>query len=454
MPSWNTLDTEVLEKWEKALNTKRDATLEEQLQEITHYYQYLIRNRHDYGNLAYQVIQDIGFEGKLANRYLQHLAQKGSIEFTAEKRQALMLNLALADVAARKGNAGHAIPLKDIEKYHIKIFKDKAGLPEAAWAGTLFEKHMGTGTWRFGQGPTDQNGGLFNWQHLNQFFRKASDTGTEAHRDFAKASMVFYTEGVLHAAILESPLEFLKYMVNTIQNLQSTDEGLAYNPFMKLCAQVLLRDKWNSCFRAIEANDWNIAYQLPKTMEEILQLTNKVMSGMYAGDPAMDVMVKMPEYQCNQAKAFSQFFAQKSGINPGVEAQLAYDEGVGADDDKPLYNACEAENQEIRRRHQELCMLWSTPCDFNGWEPPSWQLHDCSDYTQTLLAAARGCLPCKDLIAEAKMGFTQSMPTEESTVSITPVQTALHSQQTSPFFFAQQWPQMPAFGFRYLGMGV
>lgn len=67
---------------------------------------------------------------------------------------------------------------------------------------------MGTGTWRFGQGPADQNSGLFNLKNLNQFFRKVSDTGTEAHQDFAKASMVFYTEEVLKEAILEAPIEF------------------------------------------------------------------------------------------------------------------------------------------------------------------------------------------------------------------------------------------------------
>ena len=57
-------------------------------------------------------------------------------------------------------------------------------------------------------------------------------------------------------------------MLNVIKTLQATDEKLEYNPLLKMCAQVLLRDKWNSCFRAIEANDGELDYHPPKTLDE------------------------------------------------------------------------------------------------------------------------------------------------------------------------------------------
>lgn len=127
------------------------------------------------------------------------------------------------------------------------------------------------------------------------------------------------------------------------------------------------------------------------------------MAGLYVGAPEQSVMEETPEYQCGQAKAFSQIFVQKLDIHPGVEAQLAYDAGVGANDHKPLYNACEAENQKIRREALEACMIWRhySELDFDGGicEPPSWQLNDCTAYTQALLSAVRGCVTCKDLIA-------------------------------------------------------
>lgn len=73
MPSWKTLDKAEMKQWEDKLEAVERANSDEQKKVVGEYYQYLVKNNHAYGNLAYQASQNTGFAGRLANKYLKHI---------------------------------------------------------------------------------------------------------------------------------------------------------------------------------------------------------------------------------------------------------------------------------------------------------------------------------------------------------------------------------------------
>lgn len=257
MPSRTSLNNSTLGNWKTALeDVALNGTAEQQSQLVGQYYSYLSTNGHAYGNLAYQASQNTGFAGALANNYMIQIAQKEGVVVTDTMRQSIMVSLAISDAQARIEAGGSAIPPSQIFNYHVDVFRDKAQISGAAWTGTIFEQHMGSGTWLLGMGPADQNGGKFTVVNLNSFLQKIGDTSSSAHTEFVNFMGAVWNDGVLQKTWADSTLDAkTTFLTQVAGGLVGSWNDIQVSAVWKVVIQGLIRDTWDDCFDAFENYD-------------------------------------------------------------------------------------------------------------------------------------------------------------------------------------------------------
>lgn len=324
MPSWKILDKNELEKWSNQLKDVEHATIKAQQQKIEEYYAYLNENNHIYGNLACRAMQSAGFVGRISNNYLRYLAQRSPTPFTDQTRQALSLNLAIADATARAKNYGEVIQPDVITNYHIQVFQKTANLSKRAWLGTIFEEHIGTGTWMTGQGPADQNGGQFTVENLNRFLRNASTTGTDAHSEFAHLMNVLLNNGVLRQTLVEIPIsESVQTFVGMFRGLKGSIFDIDMKPLVKVWAQSLVRSRWHNCFTTIKSHIEDVMTQ--QMSNTPLILSHLVFDPMWDDKQIHSTLRSNSDYKCSRAGVLSCFLQNHLSVDPVAEASLAYE---------------------------------------------------------------------------------------------------------------------------------
>jgi len=301
MPSGNILRETDLNYWRQQLNEACHGPLpvEETRQIVVAYYNYLSQNNHAYGAFAIQVVENAGFIGRLANTYTRHVVKQHGIEWTEEKWRALMAELASTDLEYRASNSGQVIMPEVIAKYHQKVF-ESAELPQKAWLGTIFEKHGDTGVWMLGQVPEAQHGRPFTVAGVNRLIDRASQSGTEAHRDFAQFISTCLTDRVCYNVLSENLGGFVGFLGRTAYGLDGSLIDLEWHNLFKLYDQFSVRHQVNGCLTA----------------------NGRVFKSVSNPPSVTDAL----DYRCTRAAANAHAFAKEYGLEAAkIEIQLEYE---------------------------------------------------------------------------------------------------------------------------------
>lgn len=120
------------------------------------YYSFLEKEGYSYGGLAFDMSQNTGFYGKVANSYLNSAMKAEHPEWSAAKRSdvrsSFISKLIYADSSARidsiRDGQGGNINKDIVTEYHYAALKELE-LSRNAWGGSMFNEFSGEGDWEF-----------------------------------------------------------------------------------------------------------------------------------------------------------------------------------------------------------------------------------------------------------------------------------------------------------------
>lgn len=255
------------------------------------------------------------------------MAKKEKVDLTDHLRQTIMVHLALSDIQEREDNAGNVIAHSLIRDYHIKTFKDKAGLSPQAWAGTLLEE-IGPGVFMLGQGPIDQHGGTFTVDNLQRFLEQAAEAGSDRHRDMAHFLGALLDDHVACQTMMEAPFsESFQFLHAISTGLDGNKLNLLTSPVTaELGAQWWIRGSYRQLFKTLETQATQAPQSVIPTPEDMQKMFARLMVDPMAMDKQLaHDLLNTPGARLGMTKIYTQLFGSIfTGIDPLQEAQVEH----------------------------------------------------------------------------------------------------------------------------------